>query len=84
MKSLLHIGFSAAAVVAVTVSSTQAAHAPDRGGCRSTVGYVQSAAKYLAPTSLVAEADTATTPPALGSDTLAVSNDVAAPTGLNI
>ena len=87
MKSLIHIGLSAAALVVATVGSTQAAHAPDRTGCRSG-GYASSVASDVVPAPLVAEADTSAAPAPVGSDigTLApvVTNDTPSLAVLNI
>ena len=87
MKSLLHIGLSAAALIVATVGTTQAAHAPDRSGCRSG-GLIQSAASDAVPEPFVAEADTSATPPAVGSDLVTpapvVTNDTPSPSVLNI
>ena len=87
MKSLLHIGLSAAALVVATVGATQAAHAPDRSGCRSG-GFVQFATSNVVSTTLVAEADTSATPAIIGSDVVSpaplVANDAASPSELNI
>ena len=86
MKSLLHIGLSAAALVVATVGTTQAAHAPDRAGCRSG-GYIFSASSDAVPATLVAEAEPSATPATISSDSdpaaPVVSND-AAPAVLNI
>ncbi len=87
MKSLLHISLSAAALVVATVSATHAAHAPDRSGCRSG-GYIRVAAHDAAPAPVVTEADSAATPPAVGSDLVTPApvgtNDTPSPPNLNI
>ncbi len=79
MKSLLHIGMSTAALVVAMVSTTQAAHAPDRAGCKGLTRYVAS---DVAPATLVAEADTAA--PSVSADLPAAAPAPAAANDVNI
>ncbi len=85
MKSRLHMSLGAAALIVAMVGTTQAAHAPDRSGCRSS-GAILTAASAAAPATLVAE-DNAAVPASVGSDGVTPApgiSDAPAATALNI
>lgn len=75
MKSIVHIGLTAAALVVATVGSTQAAHAPDRSGCRSS-GYFEAAASTAVPEVRVAEAEPVAVPAATAVDPAASTANI--------